>query len=60
MLAGHVSCNWEHTLKNAHNREEFRGYSMGSLLLKGVYPLTSGRWFMAQPSYESRPLNMFH
>eukprot|EP00975_Prorocentrum_lima_P056564 11861138-Prorocentrum_lima.AAC.1 len=60
MLAGHVKCNWEETLKSAHNQAEFKGYSMDSLLRKGVYPLSSGTWFMAQPSYESKPLNMFH
>eukprot|EP00975_Prorocentrum_lima_P052483 11001151-Prorocentrum_lima.AAC.1 len=39
MSYGHGSCNWEHTLKNAHNQEEFKGYSMESLLRKGVYPI---------------------
>eukprot|EP00975_Prorocentrum_lima_P026588 5591262-Prorocentrum_lima.AAC.1 len=34
MLAGHVKCNWEETLKNAHNQAEFKGYSMDSLLCK--------------------------
>eukprot|EP00975_Prorocentrum_lima_P070769 12934008-Prorocentrum_lima.AAC.1 len=41
MLLGHVGCSWEHTLKNVHNQQTFKGYSWDSLNRKGVYPLNS-------------------
>eukprot|EP00975_Prorocentrum_lima_P049722 10407028-Prorocentrum_lima.AAC.1 len=41
MLLGHVRCSWEHTLKNAHNRQTIKGCPWDSLNLKGVYPLNS-------------------
>eukprot|EP00975_Prorocentrum_lima_P053767 11281622-Prorocentrum_lima.AAC.1 len=59
MPAGHVKCNWEETLKNAYNQQEFKGCSMDFLSRKGIYRLNSNSWWLAQPAYESQPTNVF-
>eukprot|EP00975_Prorocentrum_lima_P039409 8281712-Prorocentrum_lima.AAC.1 len=59
VIAGHVKCNWEQIFMSAHNREEFEDCFMDSLERKGVYPLNSCDWYMAQPLQESAPLNLF-
>eukprot|EP00975_Prorocentrum_lima_P052232 10941201-Prorocentrum_lima.AAC.1 len=59
LLTGHVRCDWKETLQNLSNRVHFKEYSIESLSNKGVYPLNSNSWWLAQPKRESQPSNVF-
>eukprot|EP00975_Prorocentrum_lima_P001384 298607-Prorocentrum_lima.AAC.1 len=58
-LCGHLKCDWQHTLMNAQNRSNFKSHTMDSLSGKGIYPLKSNDWWLAQPVGFSAPTGVF-
>eukprot|EP00975_Prorocentrum_lima_P013965 2968696-Prorocentrum_lima.AAC.1 len=57
LLYGHLKCNWGCTLLNAQNKCNFGKYDVDSLSRKGVYPLNSNSWWLAQPAECTVPTN---
>eukprot|EP00975_Prorocentrum_lima_P004405 954650-Prorocentrum_lima.AAC.1 len=58
LLMGHTRCDWNETLKNLSNQVHFKDHPRYSLFNKGVYPLSSNNWWLAQSARESQPANV--